>query len=364
VGERRGGALIVWDTGGLSRDRSHPPPQTFTAPRLCRAKPPRRQDLGSTSHVGHTQPTPASRRWLETPQTSWRLCAFARLLTDAAHTTPPLDEPSTARATALQLAPSRLAAKSFAELRPLSPRRPEAPPTSPRLCASARLLTDAAHTTPPLDEPSTARETASRTSRRAAEPQSRLSEPSTARETALQLAPSRLATKSFAELRPLSPRRPEAPPTSPRLCASARLLTDAAYTTPPLDEPPGHSAPPPPSPPTFFASPLASDHPIRQTSDVRLPAPGALKPRSLSQHQKHEGPPVYSKHRSARRNKFFWVNCSGSVFLGHLRRPVAPGGAPTGHRRHNAGVAFSTRGDPSARGPSGLRPQAEAPPFG
>ena len=75
----------------------------------------------------------------------------------------------------------------FAELRALSPRRPEAPPSSLRLCASARLLTDAAHTTPPLDEPSTARETASRTSRRAAEPQSRLSSPTAAQPNATAL---------------------------------------------------------------------------------------------------------------------------------------------------------------------------------
>ena len=59
-------------------------------------------------------------------------------------------------------------AKRFAELRALSHRRPEAPPSSLRLRASARLLTDADHTTSPLDEASTARETASRTSRRAA----------------------------------------------------------------------------------------------------------------------------------------------------------------------------------------------------
>jgi hypothetical protein len=111
------------------------------------------------------------------------------------------------------------------------------PQTSWRLCVLARPLNNAARTTPPLDEPSTARATASRTSRRAAEPQSRLSEPSTARETALQLAPSRQGAKSFAGLRAVSPRRPEAPPSSPRLCASARPLNNAAHTTPPLDEP-------------------------------------------------------------------------------------------------------------------------------
>ena len=95
----------------------------------------------------------------------------------------------------------------------------ETPQTSWRLCAFARPLNNAAHTTPPLDEASTARATSPPTSRRAAEPQSRLSEPSTARETALQLAPSRKGAKRFAELRPLSHRRPEAPPSSLRLCA-------------------------------------------------------------------------------------------------------------------------------------------------
>jgi hypothetical protein len=175
------------------------------------------------------QPSSASRRASETPQSSWRLCAFAREK-QRRHDHPPLEEPIAA--TPGQVAQSRRAAERSPQARSSA-----TPQTSLRLCASARDKRHAATTCGP------------------------------ARKTPIA------ATKLSG------------------LCASARLLTDAATPRPP-SRPPRRSAPPHPPPPTFFASPSCASRRISHAPDVRLSAPGALKPRSLSQHQKHEGAPV------------------------------------------------------------------------
>ena len=100
----------------------------------------------------------------------------------------------------------------------------------------------------------------------------------------------------------------------------------------------------------FSPPPLALDRRVSQTLLVRISAPVGLAPRSLST-PKNTRAPRCRNHRSARRNKFFWVNRSEDAFLAHLRRPVAPGGASSGHMRHNRGAAFSARGEPGARRP-------------
>jgi hypothetical protein len=78
-----------------------------------------------------------------------------------------------------------------------------------------------------------------------------------------------------------------------RLCAP---ITPPRLTT---NAPPPDQRPRIPNPQLFSPPPLASARRISHAPDVRLPAPGGLAPRPLSQHQKHEGALVYH-HQSAR----------------------------------------------------------------
>jgi hypothetical protein len=334
--------LIVWGPGS-------PLPGPLAATRLWRAKTRRRKDLSSAAHVGDRQAVgigagrPAQLRVTaivgDTPDlfAPLRLCARK---TTPPRPPPPLEEPIAA--TPGQVAQSRRAAERspqapssatlqslgvFAPLReqrrtPRSPPHPRhrrerrrAPQTSLRLCAFAREK-QRRHDHPPLEEPIAATPEQVAQSRRAAErsPQARSSGTSRPSERDAQLRVRRASATPQTSLRLCASardkqRRHDHPPleepipahrtgraepqaAEQELCRLAPLRDLQPRRAPAIDHPAPRSAPPHPHTPTFFASPSCTLSPPKPYSTVRLPAPGALKPRSLSTPKTREPPGV------------------------------------------------------------------------
>ncbi len=107
---------------------------------------------------------------------------------------------------------------------------------------------------------------------------------------------------------------------------------------------PPHLAPPHPHPQLFSPSPLASTRRISHTLYVRLPAPGALKPRSLSSPKNTRAP------RCATTERPEGTNFSGRTAQKVRSWPLC--GAPWRPAGPRRGTGGTTLGRSSSRGAS------------